>query len=78
MSLNLIKIKKLTGDGTLSYTSSFGSDVAAFTYTVSDQKITVVSDGSAEVFTVSKYEKDKVELIDSDSDVWVLDPKQPN
>lgn len=69
------KDKKLTGDGTLTYTDSFGTDAVPFTYTVSDQKITIVADGTAEVLTVSKYEKDKVELIDSNSDVWVLDPK---
>lgn len=69
------KDKKLTGDGSLTYTDSFGSDNVPFTYSVADQKITVVADGEAEVFSVSKYEKDKVELIDSNSEVWVLDPK---
>lgn len=69
------KDKKLTGDGSMTYSTPFGAASVPFTYTVAEQKITVVSDGEADVFSVSKYEKDKLELIDSDNDVWVLDPK---
>jgi hypothetical protein len=69
------KDNKLTGDGTATYTDSFGTDSAPFTYSVADQKITIVADGVASIFSVSKYVKDKLELIDEDNDVWVLDPK---
>jgi hypothetical protein len=69
------KDKKENGDGTIVYTDSFGTDSYPFTYTVASEKITLVIDGTSEVFSVTKYEKDKLELIDSYSDVWVLDPK---
>jgi len=69
------KDKKLNGDGTLTYTSSIGTDVTAFTYTVATAKITMSYNGLAEILTVSKYERKKIELIDSSGDIWVLDPK---
>jgi hypothetical protein len=47
----------------------------AFTYSVSDQKITLILDGEAEIWSVTKYEKDRMEMVDSDGYVWVLDPK---
>ena len=47
----------------------------AFTYSVLDQKITMVIDGTAEIFSVTKYDKDRMEMIDTDGDLWVLDPK---
>jgi len=31
--------------------------------------------GYAEILTVDVYEKKKLELIDLDNDVWVLEPK---
>jgi hypothetical protein len=69
------KDKKLDGDGTITYTSSLGTDVTAFTYTVATAKITMSYSGFAEILTVSKYERKKIELIDSSGDIWVLDPK---
>jgi len=42
---------------------------------VLDQKITLILDGTAEIWSVMKYEKDRMEMVDSDGDVWVLDPK---
>jgi hypothetical protein len=69
------KDEKLTGDGTYTEVDSFGTYSIPFTYTVGSEKITLVIDGFAEILTVSKYEKKKLELIDSDNDVWVLDPK---
>jgi hypothetical protein len=51
------------------------SFVDAFTYSVLDQKITLVIDGTAEMFSVTKYDKDRMEMIDTDGDLWVLDPK---
>ena len=69
------KDKKETGDGTIVYTDSFGTESTPFTYTVASEKITLIVDGYSEVLSVTKYEKDKLELIDSSSEVWVLDPK---
>jgi len=31
--------------------------------------------GESDVLSVSKYERKKIELIDSDNSVWVLEPK---
>ncbi len=45
------------------------------TYSVLDQKITMVIDGTAEIFSVTKYDKDRMEMIDTDGELWVLDPK---
>lgn len=75
ITFKFAKDKKLDGDGTLTWTDIFGTDVTAFTYTVSSGKITMMYSGYAEILTVSKYERKKIELIDSDSEVWVLDPK---
>jgi hypothetical protein len=75
VTFKFIKDDKLTGDGTLTETWDSGSYTTPFTYTVGSEKIIFVMDGSSEVLTVLTYEKDKLELIDSDSDVWVLDPK---
>ena len=73
--MKFIKEDKLTGNGTLTYTFMSQSYTDAFTYSVLDQKITLVIDGTAEIFSVTKYEKDKMEMIDTDGDLWVLDPK---
>ncbi len=51
------------------------SFVDAFTYSVLDQKITCVIDVTAEMFSVTKYDKDRMEMIDTSGDLWVLDPK---
>jgi hypothetical protein len=69
------KDKKENGDGTITYTDSFGTDASPFTYTVSSGKITMSFSGYAEILTVNVYEKKKLELIDLDNDVWVLEPK---
>jgi hypothetical protein len=69
------KDEKLTGDGTYTEVDSFGTYSTPFTYSVGSEKITLVIDGFSTVLSVNKYEKKKVELIDSDGDVWVLDPK---
>lgn len=73
--MKFIKEDKLTGNGTLTYTFMSQSYTDAFTYTVLDQKITLIIDGTAEILTVTTYEKDRMELVDSDGDLWVLDPK---
>jgi hypothetical protein len=62
----------------------------AFTYSVLDQKITLMVYGSdwsdelappgpgpfildpVEIWSVTKYEKDRMEMVDSNGDVWVL------
>jgi hypothetical protein len=75
ITFKFIKDDKLTGDGTITETWSNGSYTTPFTYTVGSEKIIFVIDGSSEVLSVLTYEKDKLELIDSDNDVWVLDPK---
>lgn len=73
--MKFIKEDKLTGNGTFTYTFMSQSFTDAFTYSVLDQKITLVIDGTAEIFSVTKYEKDRMEMIDSDGDLWILDPK---
>jgi len=74
-TMKFIKEDKLTGDGTFTYTFLSESFVDAFTYSVLDQKITLIIDGTAEMFSVTKYDKDRMEMIDTDGDLWVLDPK---
>jgi len=71
------KDKKLTGNGTLTYSSAVGTVATTFTYTVADQKITLTETGvvTPDVLSVSKYEKKHIELIDSQNYVWVLEPK---
>ena len=75
ITFKFAKDKKENGDGTITYTYNNQSDVEAFTYVVSSGKITMMYSGYADILTVSKYERKKVELIDSDGEIWVLDPK---
>lgn len=74
-TFNFVKQDKLTGTGTITYT--YPGDVLSlpFTYIIGDQKMTVSSFGS-EVYIVMKYEKTRVELLDSAGDLWVLTPKK--
>jgi hypothetical protein len=74
-TLKFIKEDKLTGNGTFTYAFLGQSYTEAFTYSVSDQKITLILDGEAEIWSVTKYEKDRMEMVDSYGDLWVLDPK---
>lgn len=74
-TLKFNKEDKLTGNGTFTYTFMGQSFTDAFTYSVLDQKITLILDGTAEIWSVTKYEKDRMEMVDTDGDVWVLDPK---
>ncbi|MCE3296082.1 MAG: hypothetical protein K0R65_1796 [Crocinitomicaceae bacterium] len=69
------KEKRKTGDGSLSWTNEFGTEVSAFSYSVQDQKITLTLDGETEVLNVTKYEKDDLEFSDSDNDLWILERK---
>jgi hypothetical protein len=71
------KDKKTTGSGTYTFTDTFEPSTISlpFTYTIGSEKITLVILGSSEVLIVNKYEKDNLELIDSDNNLWVLDPK---
>ena len=73
--MKFIKEDKLTGNGTFTYTFMSQSYTDAFTYSVLDQKITLILDGTAEIFSVTKYEKDRMEMVDTEGDLWVLDPK---
>ena len=75
LSQKFIKEDKLTGNGTFTYTFMSQSYTDAFTYSVLDQKITLILDGTAEIFSVTKYEKDRMEMVDTEGDLWVLDPK---
>lgn len=75
ITLKFIKDDKLTGDGTLTETWSSGSISEPFTYSVSSEKIILTIDGSTEVLSVLTYEKDRLELLESGGDLWVLDPK---
>lgn len=74
-SFKFTKVDKLNGTGTFTYTFLTESYTEPLTYTVLDEKITVIIDGEIEIFTVATYEKDRMELIDTDGDIWVLDPK---
>ena len=69
------KDRKKDGDGSLSWTNDNGTEVSAFTYSINDQKITMTLDGTTEVLSVTKYEKDDLQFSDSDNDLWVLEPK---
>lgn len=69
------KDKSENGDGTVTATDNFGTDVIAFTYVVSSGKITLSYSGFAQILTVNVYERKKIELIDEDNDIWVLEPK---
>jgi hypothetical protein len=73
--IKFIKEDKLTGNGTFTYTFMSQSFTDVLTYSVLDQKITMVIDGTAEIFSVTKYDKDRMEMIDTDGELWVLDPK---
>ena len=73
--MKFIKEDKLTGNGTFTYTFMSQSYTDAFTYSVLDQKITLILDGTAEIFSVTKYENDRMEMVDTEGDLWVLDPK---
>jgi len=75
-TFKFIKEDKLTGKGTLrvKYFDSINIP-STFTYSVLDQKTTLVFDGTAEIWLVTKIEKNRMEMVDSDGDVWVLDPK---
>jgi hypothetical protein len=74
-TIKFIKEDKLTGNGTFTYTFMSQPFTDALTYSVLDQKITMVIDGTAEIFSVTKYDKDRMEMIDTSGDLWVLDPK---
>jgi hypothetical protein len=69
------KDKRFTGDGTLTEVYSTETLTTPFTYSVSSKKITLIADGVSDVFTVNKYERKKIELIDDSDEVWVLEPK---
>lgn len=69
------KDKRFTGDGTFTVVDLTGTYTMPFTYTVGSEKITLIVDGTSDIYSVTKYEKKNLELIDSDGVVWVLDPK---
>ncbi|MES2587584.1 MAG: lipocalin family protein [Bacteroidota bacterium] len=70
------KTDKLKGTGTYAATGTGYSINIPFTYTIGDEKITLVVDGTdADVTTVTTYEKKKMEFKDSDGVVTVLEPK---
>lgn len=74
-SFKFTKVDKLNGTGTFTYTFLTESFTEPLTYSVLDEKITIIIDSEIEIFTVATYEKDRMELIDTDGDIWVLDPK---
>jgi hypothetical protein len=75
LTMSFKKDEKKNGSGTFTETYDGINESTAFTYNVADEKISLIVDGYAEILTVKTYEKDKLELIDSYNDVWVLDPK---
>jgi hypothetical protein len=75
LTMKFIKDEKKNGSGTITEVDNGTSETTSFTYNVSDEKITLVVDGIAEVLTVKKYEKEKLEFLDSYNEIWVLDPK---
>jgi hypothetical protein len=75
ITMSFKKDEKKNGTGTFIETYNGMNETTAFTYNVADEKISLIVDGTVEILTVKTYEKDKVELIDLDNDVWVLDPK---
>jgi hypothetical protein len=71
------KEDKLTGTGVISYGYTGVNVSINFTYSVASEKlILVTSDGDSDMYTVMKYENSLMELMDSDGDIWVLNPKK--
>jgi len=69
------KVDKLNGTGIFTYTFLTESFSEPLTYSVLDEKITIIVDNDIEIFSVTTYDKDRIEMIDSDGEIWVLDPK---
>lgn len=75
LTMNFKKDEKKNGSGTLIEVNNGTSESTAFSYNVANEKITLIVDGLAEILVVKKYEKERLEFLDYDNEVWVLDPK---
>jgi hypothetical protein len=69
------KEDKLTGSGSTTYSIMGEQETYPFTYTIKDEAITLTANGVSDIFSVTTYDKDKIEMVDEDGYVWVLDPK---
>jgi hypothetical protein len=67
------------GKGSIQYVYGTESQTNSFTYTLADDKLTlIVTDGTdidTEVLTINSYESEKIEMSDSDNTKFVLEPK---
>jgi len=67
------------GKGSYTMVSEGQTLTIPYTYTLSDDKLTITmtenGDVETEVFTVNKYESSKIEMTDSDNYLYVLEPK---
>jgi hypothetical protein len=67
------------GKGSIQYVEETKNETNSFTYTLSDDQLTIiVSDGTdvdTEVLTINTYESKKIEMTDSDNDKLILEPK---
>jgi hypothetical protein len=64
------KDKKSSGLGSMNHTVGTSTNVYPFTYSVEDEKIICVPWG---IYSILTIEKNKLELIDSDNSLWVLE-----
>ena len=69
------KEDKLTGSGSYTISGLGYQESEPFTYTIKDEAITLTIDGDNAIFSVTTYDNDKIEMVDEDGDLWVLDPK---
>jgi uncharacterized protein (TIGR03066 family) len=71
------KDEKDNGTGSVSFDEDGVS--IPFTYTISEDKVTVtitfMGESNTEVLTITKYKKDRIEWTESDGKKAVLDPK---
>ena len=67
------------GKGSYTEVSGGQTETIPFTYTLSDDKLTITvtdnGDVETEIFTVNKYESSKIEMTTSENILFVLEPK---
>ena len=78
-TMSFSKSNKNGGTGTSNYTGSLGNYTTSFTYTIADDKMTIVStfgnSTETETLTVITYTRDKFEYTNSEGEKSVFEPK---
>lgn len=72
---NFEKEDKLSGSGSTTHSFMGEQETYPFTYTIKDETITLTSNGVDGLLVVTTYDNDKIEMVDEDGYVWVLEPK---